>query len=361
MFRIARTGLLTLMVLGVTAVGNGQQTPPPIGTAPPGTSEAPVPIPGATDVMATVTSHNQTSKITKGELNSILRNYAIPAGEDLESVYHQAVDMLANVALLNHFLARQNIPVPPNKVDEQIDLIKEQIRREGQDLPTYLRLTGSSLDELRKKIENQLRWMDYYKRRGTEAALRKYLNDNRDRFSQTRVRASHILLKVDPKASAAEKEKVKQKLIGIRNEIFQNKLNFAEAANKYSEDPGNEGGAGGDLDWFLIEGMIVEDLAVPSFKLKKGEISQPIETPYGLHLVQVTDRKEGKLPDFEKNKVGILNAFAADLQKDVVTAERKDAKIDVKPMPKDLFPAPQPAAGAVGATSATAPATAPKP
>ncbi len=72
MFRIARTGLLTLMVLGVTAVGNGQETSLPIGTAPPGAGAAPVdrgqPIPGATDVIATVTSHNQTSKITKGEL-----------------------------------------------------------------------------------------------------------------------------------------------------------------------------------------------------------------------------------------------------------------------------------------------------
>ncbi len=185
-----------------------------------------------------------------------MRNYALPAGEDPEFVYNQAVDMLVNIALLNHFLTRQHIPVPPNKVDEQIDLIKEQIKREGQDLPTYLRLTGSSLDELRKKIENQLRWMEHYKLKGTEAALRKYLNDNRDRFSQTRVRASHILLKVDPKASAADKEKVKEKLIGIRDDILKKQLSFAEAANKYSEDPANEGGAGETSIGSLIEGMV---------------------------------------------------------------------------------------------------------
>ncbi len=80
-----------------------------------------------------------------------------------------------------------------------------------------------------------------------------------------------------------------------------------------------------------------------------------------MHLIQVTDRKEGKLPDFEKNKPYILNAFATDLQKDVVTAERKEAKIEVKPMPKDLFPASQPSGGPVGTTSVTGPATAPKP
>ena len=364
MFRIARTGLLTLLVLSVTAVGYGQGTAVPQGTAPPGAGAAPVDrvqvIPGANDVMATVTSRDQTSKITKGELVNMLRNFSLPAGEEPEFIYHEAVDMLVNVALLNHFLARQNIPVSSAKVDEEIDKIQDQIKREGQDLPTFLRMTGTSLDELRKKRESQLRWQEFVTTKGTEATLRRYLNDNRDRFSGTQIRASHILLKVDAKASAADKEKVKQKLIGIRNDILQSKFSFAEAANKYSEDPANEGGAGGNLDWFPIEGTVVEEFAVPAFKLKKGELSQPVETPYGLHLIQVTDRKEGKLPEFEKYKPYIVNAYATDLQKELVSAERKAAKIEVKPMPKDLFGAAQPAAGPAGTPPATAPA-APKP
>ena len=47
--------------------------------------------------------------------------------------------------------------------------------------------------------------MEYYKNKGTDATLRKYLNDNRDRFSRTQVRASHILLKIEPNASPADK------------------------------------------------------------------------------------------------------------------------------------------------------------
>jgi parvulin-like peptidyl-prolyl isomerase len=356
MFRIARTGLFTLIVLGFAAVVNGQDTPSPKGATLPAAGAAPADrgqlIPGANDVIATVTSRNQTTKLTRGELVAILRNFSLPAGEEPESIYHQAVDILVSETLVNHFLARQNVPVAPNKVEEQIDLIRQQIKREGQDLPNFLSMTGSSMDELRKKIESRIRWMEYYKSKGTDGELRKYLNVHRDRFSGTQVRASHILLKVDTKAGAAEKEKVKQKLIGIRNEILQNQLNFAEAANKYSEDPGNEGGAGGSLDWFPIEGVVVDEFAVPAFKLKKGEISQPVETPYGLHLIQVTDRKEGKLPDFEQYRVGILNAYATDLQKELVTAEKRDAKIEVKPMPKDLF-TPQP-----GATTTPAPAAA---
>ena len=58
----------------------------------------------------------------------------------------------------------------------------------------------------------------------------------------------------------------------------------------------------------------------------------------------MTDRKEGPPIDFAKMKPAIQNAYAAELQKDVLVTERKAAKIDVKPMPPDLFPpAPTPA------------------
>ena len=139
--------------------------------------------------------------------------------------------------------------------------------------------------------------------------MRKYVADHRDLFRGTQVRASHILLKVEPNASEAEKEKVKQKLAAIKKEIEGGTISFAAAANKYSEDPANAGGAGGDLDYFSLNTGLIEEFTDVAFKLKKGMISDPVETPFGFHLIQVTDRKEGKDPDFEQNKPYIRNAL----------------------------------------------------
>ena len=152
------------------------------------------------------------------------------------------------------------------------------------------------MDDVRKEFENRIRWSDYVKAKATDASLRKFVADNQDLFSNTQVRASHILLKVEPDASAADKEKIKQKLLGIKADIDQNKITFAAAANKYSEDPANEGGAGGDLDYFSLNTGLIEEFTDVAFKLKKGAISGVVETPFGFHLIQVTDRKEGK-PD----------------------------------------------------------------
>jgi peptidyl-prolyl cis-trans isomerase C len=328
---------LTLIAAGLATLGDARaQTPTP--AAPSSGGAQAVSRAGMTDVIATVTDNGHTDKITKGDVLTFLSRYPIPAPENRETVYRESVDSLINTKLLTQFLTRQKVPVTAERVDQEIEKLQKQLQNEGQDLPSTLLQNGIAMEDVRKEFENRIRWSDYVTTKATDASLRKFVADNQDLFSNTQVRASHILIKVEPDASAAEKEKIKQKLLGIKADIDQNKITFAAAANKYSEDPANEGGAGGDLDYFSLNTGLVEEFTDVAFKLKKGAISGVVETPFGFHLIQVTDRKEGKRIDFEQNKPSIRLAYAGDLQKSVVTAERKTAKIDVKPMPKDLFP-----------------------
>jgi peptidyl-prolyl cis-trans isomerase C len=335
------TGLSTMA--GVRAQAPTNPAPVPAGS-PPAAGRAPA-IPGLNDVLATITVGTQTEKVTKGELIEILSRYAI-ADDDRETLYRQGIDNKVNTKLLLMYLTRQKVVVPPEKVDEELENLKKKLQSEGQDLATALLQTNTSMDDVRKQIEERTRWSEFLKTKATDAELRKYVANHRDLFRGTQLRASHILLKVEPTASEADKEKVKQKLASIKKEIEGGTISFAAAANKYSDDPANAGGAGGDLDYFSLQTGLIEEFTDVAFKLKKGIISDPVETPFGFHLIQVTDRKEGKEPDFEQNKPYIYNAFATDLQKEVVAAEKKTAKIDIKPMPKDLFPPEVPAATA---------------
>ena len=315
-------------------------------------------ITGAGDVLATITDDGVKDQVTKGELVNFLSRYPIPSKENREIIYRDAVDSLVNTKLLTIFLNRQKITVPAAKIDEELARLEQQLRADGRDLATALLEDNTSLDTVRKDLENRIRWSEYVKARATDAELRRYAAENRDLFSGTQVRASHILLKVEPDAPAAEKERVKQKLVDLKNQIETNKISFGAAANKYSEDPANSGGAGGDLDYFTLSSGFIPEFTDVAFKLKKGAISDPVETPYGYHLIQVTDRKEGRPMDFDRNKPYILQVYAGELQKNLLTEERKRAKIEVKPMPKDLFPpASTPATAKPGSSSPTAPGT----
>jgi peptidyl-prolyl cis-trans isomerase C len=349
MARFGRFTLLSFIVMGlVTAAGVRAQAPASPAAAPstpsagPGAGRA-LAIPGANDVVATITAGDQTNKVTKGELIAFLSRFPLP-NESHETIYREGIDHVANTKLLMMFLARQKIPATAEKVDEEIERLTQTLKAEGQDLPTALLQNNVSMDDVRKQMEDRVRWSEFLKTKATDATLRTYVADHRDLFRGTQLRASHILLKLEPDASAAEKEKIKQKLVGIKKEIEGGTITFAAAANKYSEDPANAGGAGGDLDYFTLNSGLVEEFTDVAFKLKKGMISDPVETPYGYCLIQVTDRKEGRDPEFEQNKPYIMNHYATELQKQIVTAEKKKAKVDIKPMPKDLFPPEAPAA-----------------
>jgi peptidyl-prolyl cis-trans isomerase C len=368
--RTFRSVVLSVIATGLTTmVGAEAQGPAAPASAPGGSpvvgGRGPS-VPGWNDVLATVTVGNQTEKVTKGELIDILSRYAIP-DDDRETLYRQGIDNKVNTKLLLMFLARQKVAVSPEKVDEEMERLKQQLKNEGQDLSNALLQSNKSMDDVRKQIEERARWQEFLKTKATDAELRKYVANHQDLFRGTQLRASHILLKVEPNASEADKDKARQKLASIKKEIQGGTISFAAAANKYSEDPANAGGAGGDLDYFSLNTGLIEEFTDVAFKLKKGMVSDPVETPFGFHLIQVTDRKEGKYPEFEANKPYIHNAYANDLQKEVVAAEKKIAKIDIKPMPKDLFPPAAPAAttapadGTEKAKAAVGDAVAPKP
>ncbi len=299
-------------------------------------------------VLATVNGE----KITRGDLLNFLSRFQVPQASH-EQVYHDVLDSLVNSHLLGQFLARQQIAVPPEKVNEAIAQIESNLKASGRgDLQTLLQQSGSTMEDVRRQVI----WDEYVKTRATEAELKKFAANHKDLVNSTLIKASHIYLNVPVDATAADKEKIRQRLLAIKQDIADKKTTFAAAANKFSEDPANAEGSGGDVGYFGLQTGIIPAFADAAFALKLGEISEPVETIHGLHLIEVTDRKEGTPVDFEPNKQAIFQLYQAESQKQILAAERKSAEekhaIDIQPMPPDLFPPTPPAA------SASAPATA---
>jgi peptidyl-prolyl cis-trans isomerase SurA len=90
------------------------------------------------------------------------------------------------------------------------------------------------------------------------------------------------------KVSAVQKEQTRSQLIELRNRILQGE-DFATLAKKYSADPSVVAN-GGDMG-FVGRGMMVPEFEAMSFKLKPGEISMPVETDFGFHIIQLLERR----------------------------------------------------------------------
>jgi peptidyl-prolyl cis-trans isomerase D len=132
-----------------------------------------------------------------------------------------------------------------------------------------------------------------------EAEVRKFYDENAARFTRTEERrASHILVKVDPKASAAEKQAAKARAEELLAQVRKNPASFADVARKNSQDPGSAP-QGGDLDFFG-RGMMAKPFEDTVFSMKQGEISDVVETDFGYHIITVTGIRGGDRKPYEQ-------------------------------------------------------------
>ncbi|WP_028213093.1 SurA N-terminal domain-containing protein [Paraburkholderia mimosarum] len=145
-----------------------------------------------------------------------------------------------------------------------------------------------------------------------EADLKKYYEDNIAHYrTQEEVRASHILITAPKDASADVRNAAKQKAETILAEVKAHPDQFAQIAQKESQDPGSAS-KGGDLGYFgpgMIAGGQAFDDAV--FKLKKDEISGVVQSDFGYHIVKVTDLKPATTKPFDEVKAQIANEVKA--------------------------------------------------
>jgi parvulin-like peptidyl-prolyl isomerase len=105
---------------------------------------------------------------------------------------------------------------------------------------------------------------------------------------------------------------------------------FGEQAAKVSACPSKK--EGGDLSWFPRAGSMVEPFAQAAFALQAGQMSEPVQTPFGYHLILCTGRKAGQPTKFEEVKEEVREIFCQRLRESLVAQLRPTAKIVIAPV-----------------------------
>ena len=154
----------------------------------------------------------------------------------------------------------------------------------------------------------------------SEDDLRTYYKENLERLAgKEERRASHILINGAKDAPAADKEKAKARATELLAQVRKNPASFADVAKKNSDDTGSAT-AGGDLNFFA-RGAMVKPFEDAAFALKKGEISDVVESDFGYHIIQLTDIKTPRQPTFEE----LRPSLEAELKQQ--QAQRKFAEV----------------------------------
>lgn len=179
---------------------------------------------------------------------------------------------------------------------------------------------------IRAELALPLAWRQHVQRVTTEKQIRNYFTEHRRQLDGTSLRVSQIFMKYANGETQTRSESTEERMTQLRDKVAAGELSFADAAQKYSESP--SAAKGGDVGWITREGDLPAVVAEAAYQLELDEVSKVIRSPFGLHLLKVTEVRDGDL-SLEDVRQTVLNELSQKLWEETVAAERMSAKIQL--------------------------------
>lgn len=287
--------------------------------------------------------------------------------EEREIARKEILNHLIENYIIDQYLNALKMTAEPAEVDKLIDELKAELVKGKVDYQKQLEQMMLTEAEFRIEVAAQMKWDKFLKQQGTDAELKKLFDASPDVFDGSTVRARHILM--TPGTDAAKVEEAKKTLLAIKQTVEAEAKKAADAtagdavkkeearvkradelfaayAGKYSTCPSKKNG--GDLSFFPRVGAMVEPFAKAAFGLKPFDMSDVVQTEFGLHLIMCTAKKAGTPRKFEDVKEDVRGVYAVRLREAVVAQMKPQAKVEVM--------AVAPTAAATTPASATVPA-----
>jgi parvulin-like peptidyl-prolyl isomerase len=212
-------------------------------------------------------------------------------------------------------------------IDLALERLEKQLTAQNIRPADHYQQIGQTRDEVRAALRWQISWQAYLARQLTDENLQKYFAQHAREFDGTRLRISQILWKPTDESDAA-RQAANDEAKTIRQQIVEGKLTFAAAAREHSTGPSSA--AGGDLGWIERRQPMPEAISAAAYALKPGDVSPPVWTPLGLHLVQVTEVQPGQRT-WEDARGELRAAVTSYLFRWLADGERRGAKIERNP------------------------------
>ena len=217
----------------------------------------------------------------------------------LKTIRMDVLNNLINRELLNQESKKQKIAITDEQVNDKLSKIKERFKGDGEfkEMLTKMKLTEAQIKiQLKEDLAIQALIDKQVVEKITIADqdARAYYDTHPEAFKQPeQLKASHILVKVDPKDDPAKKDEALKKIESVQEKLKAGG-DFAALAKELSDCPSKE--KGGDLGYFG-KGQMVKPFEDAAQALKPGETSGIVETQFGYHIIKLVEIKpEGIMP-----------------------------------------------------------------
>jgi peptidyl-prolyl cis-trans isomerase SurA len=232
-------------------------------------------------------------------------SYALEQGSAADpSIKCDILQAIIGQKLVVHHAKLDSVEVSPDEIEASLDFRIDQVLRQmGGDETLFQEYYGMTVLDMRGKLREDLNQQMLAERMQgqilnsvsiTPKEVKQFFNSipsDSIPFLSAEVELSEVVVK--PQVNAEENAKALKKILEIRKRIVEGGEDFAELARTFSDDPGS-GAQGGNLG-FASRGTFVPEFEAAAYTLTKEEISEPIETEFGFHILQLLERRGNKV------------------------------------------------------------------
>lgn len=253
------------------------------------------------------------------------------------------IEKIIDRVLVERAVEAQKIVIADGEVDAKLEEMKVEFDRVSKEtgqpvsVEALMQQLGITQVELRRSIAQSIAIERALAARGlkepTTDDARKFYDENSEAFATPEaMEARHILIRVEDGADEATIETARQRADEVFKKATAKKADFKKLAGELSEGPTKE--KGGELG-FVPRGQTVPEFEDALFALKPGQVSKPVRTPFGWHVIQAVSKRDAGTIPFEEVEKRIVAQLKNDQTKtaldNFLNELRAKAKIELHP------------------------------
>lgn len=277
--------------------------------------------PESSPVLATVNEQ----PITEADLEFLSFTRRVPEKERA-AVRERLIAELIDQKLMTAFLESRSIQAQPEEIASRIAMIRALIERSGRKPEEVYQKLGLSEALLGRTLALPLAWNRHVRQVVTAEQVETYFREHQRRLDGSKLRVSQIVRTLPADASPEARRAAVEFLASLQKEIASGKIRFDDAAKEHSQSPSGE--RGGDIGWIGAGtgGNVPEELRRAAYTLQPGQVSEPVTSRFGVHLVTITESVPGQL-SLEDVRGEVLTELGEQLWREELERQRAAAKI----------------------------------
>ena len=223
-------------------------------------------------------------------------------GQAYNQLRYKALDELINQQVLLEYARQETIEVKDRDVETQVDQLMSNLEQQYGGLDQVEQTFGISPRKIRSYYQDQIRSnqiIEAVKRelfsniKVGRREVEQFYNTHKDSFPDINPAVDFSIISLPVQAGPDAKIVTRDTLLSIRKRIESGAVTFDQMAQKYSQDPGSAAN-GGNIG-FTSRGTFVKPFEAAAYALNAGEISDVVETQFGLHLIKLIERRGDKI------------------------------------------------------------------